>query len=137
MQSHFNLSDTEFVQQFSDLSFNPALFTHEAHLRLAWVHLKLYGEQAAIATICEEIRCFASHHGAPDKYNETITVAAIKAVHHFRNKSRSNTFADFIAEFPRLKNNFKELMAFHYKMDIYNSTAAKERYLEPDLLPFD
>jgi len=137
MDSHFNLSDAEFIKQFSDLSLNPSLFTHEAHLRLAWVHLKLYGEEAAIGTICKEIRRFAAHHGAPDKYNATITVAAIKAVHHFRNKSKSDTFADFIVEFPRLKHSFKDLMAFHYKMDIYNSPAARERYLEPDLLPFD
>ncbi|MEL6824148.1 MAG: hypothetical protein AAFP70_20510 [Calditrichota bacterium] len=137
MSNHFNLSDAEFIQQFSDLTLNPSLFTHEAHLRLAWIHLKLFGEEAAITTICEEIRCFATHHGAPDKYNETVTVAAIKAVYHFRQKSKSDTFAEFITEFPRLKNNFKELMAFHYKMDIYNSPEARKRYLEPDLLPFD
>ena len=40
-------------------------------------------------------------------------------------------------EFPRLKNNFKDLIAQHYQMDIYRSQRAKTAYLEPDLLPFD
>jgi hypothetical protein len=40
-------------------------------------------------------------------------------------------------EFPRLKTNFRELMACHYGFDIYTSEKAKMKYLEPDLLPFD
>ena len=40
-------------------------------------------------------------------------------------------------EFPRLKNNFRELISSHYGFDIYNSEKAKMKYLEPDLLPFD
>jgi hypothetical protein len=52
-------------------------------------------------------------------------------------KSKTNNFKDFIAENSRLKNNFKELLAFHYRSDIFNSRAAKEKYLVPELLPFD
>ncbi|MGH1364437.1 MAG: hypothetical protein ACRBF0_12835 [Calditrichia bacterium] len=136
MNDHFSLSDAEFAQQFSDLTLNPTLFSHEAHLRLAWIHLVQFGEQQAIANITLQIRKFATFHGDPGKYNETVTVAAIKAVYHFLQKSKSDNFGDFITEFPRLKTNFKDLMAYHYKMDIYKLPEAKHRYLEPDLLPF-
>jgi len=67
----------------------------------------------------------------------TLTIAASKAVAHFIQKSKSNSFHDFILEYPRLKNNFKDLMNAHYKIDIFNSAKAKKEFIEPDLLPFD
>jgi hypothetical protein len=137
MEPHYILSDTEFEDQFQNCKFNPNFFSHEAHLRLAWIHIKRYGEETAISNINTQLINFTCHLGAEDKYNRTLTTAAIKAVHHFINKSRSGNFIDFISEFPQLKHNFRELMAFHYKTDIFNSEKAKLEYFEPDLAPFD
>ena len=83
------------------------------------------------------MREYVKSVGAENKYNTTLTLAAIKAVYHFILKSDANSFREFIIEFPRLKNNFRELMACHYGVDIYNSQKAKMKFLEPDLLPFD
>lgn len=137
METHFSLSDDELELQFAKLYLDPKLFSHEAHLRLAWIHLKKYGEAKAIKNLTTQIPIFANKHGAPDKFNMTLTVAAIKAVRHFCGKSKSNNFQNFLIEFPRLKTDFKELMAAHYDFDIYQSKRAKETYLEPDLLQFD
>jgi hypothetical protein len=136
MEKHYNLTDNEFEKEFSDCSLNEKLFSHEAHLRLAWVYLDRYGLDATIKNICEQLQKYVKAVGAADKYNKTLTIAAIKAVHHFRQRSDSNRFIDFITEFPRLKFNFKDLIGAHYKFDIYNSPDAKKEYLKPDLLPF-
>ena len=137
MEPHFNLSDNQFEQQFRDCQLDPALFSHEAHLRLAWIHLEKYGEAVAIDNICRQLLDYVDQLGAKAKYNKTLTVAAVKAVQHFRNKSESDNFYDFIREFSRLKTNFRQLMAAHYSTDIYTVPIAKQTYLEPDLLPFD
>lgn len=137
MNDHLQLTDQEFENQFENLSLKPSLFNHEAHLRLAWIHIHKYGEKKAIENICNQIKQFATHHGDSEKFNTTVTVAAVKAVKHFYSKSTSTSFKNFIQEFPRLKTNFKDLMAAHYKMDIYNSEKAKKEYLDPDLLLFD
>lgn len=137
MHNHFQLTNVQFEQQFQQCTLNPALFNHEAHLRLAWIHIKNYGRETAIQNICSQLVRFTASVGAADKYNKTLTVAAVKAVHHFMQRSSSETFYDFITEYPRLKFNFKELMAAHYKKDIYQSEKAKKEFLEPDLLPFD
>lgn len=137
MKTHFDLTDAEFEQQFKSSRLDPALFSHEAHLRLAWIHLKNYGREQAISNICGQLFAFVTFLNARDKYNQTLTIAAVKAVDHFMKKSNSENFADFINEFPRLKNNFRELMSFHYQTDIYNSEKAKLEFLEPDLAPFD
>ncbi|QLG47043.1 hypothetical protein [Costertonia aggregata] len=137
MKSHLQLSDLEFERQFQHCELNPVLFNHEAHLRLAWIHIKKYGIGNALSNIQFQLKKFVVHVGAEDKYNSTLTVAAIKAVYHFMLKSTSNIFEDFIRELPRLKNNFRELINAHYGFDIFDSKQAKSRFLEPDLLPFD
>lgn len=137
MEPHFEVSDAVFEQQFKNCELNPALFSHEAHLRLAWIHIKKYGVEKAIENVCEQLLNFVDYVGARDKYNKTLTIAAVRAVHHFMKKKEIDNFYDFIQAYPRLKTNFKELMGFHYKTDIFNSENAKRMYLEPDLVPFD
>ena len=137
MEKHLDLSDLEFEKQFSDRSIQPELFTHEAHLRLAWIHISKYGIKKALDNVSMQIQAFANFHGGGAKYNQTVTLAAIRAVYHFVLKSKSDNFPDFIQEFPRLKHNLKELLNTHYQIDIFNSERAKQEYLEPDLVPFD
>ncbi len=137
MKTHFDLSDIQFEDQFKTGTFDVTHFSHEAHLRLAWIHVQKYGVYTAISNICNQLQAFVILHGAEAKFNMTLTIAAIKAVHHFIDRSDAISFGEFILEFPRLKYNFKELMAAHYQVDIYNSAKAKEEFVQPDLLPFD
>ena len=136
MYNHKLLSNTEFENQFQSMTLDPILFTHEAHLRLAWIHINKYGLEMAIENITIQIRNYVEKLGVKDKYNLTLTIAAIKTVNHFYNKSESDHFNNFIKEFPRLKHSFRELLGCHYGIDIFNSDLAKNKYLEPDLLPF-
>ena len=136
MNSHFDLSDHAFEKQFSDCTLNPELFTHEAHIRLAWIHIKQYGADQAADNICGQLLNFVKKLGSTDKYNKTLTVAAIKTVNHFIGRTDAADFSEFIFLFPQLKYRFKELIATHYGMDIYHSENAKQEYLEPDLLAF-
>ena len=137
MENNVTRSDQEFKEQFKNCELNPSDFTHEAHLRLTWIHINKYGIEKAIETIQIQLKSFVNFVGAENKYNTTLTVAASKAVYHFMLKSKADNFKDFIIEFPRLKYNFKELMACHYGFDIFNSIKAKNEFLEPDLIPFD
>ena len=137
MEKHFELSDSDFEQKLINCELNPSNFTHEAHLRLAWININKYGIKQAEIKIQNQLQKFVEFVGAQDKYNMTLTLAAIKAVYHFMLKSNSDNFKNFIIEFPRLKYNFKELIDYHYGFDIYNSDKAKKEFLEPDLAPFD
>src|SRR5690606_25305144 len=112
--------DTEFEKEFISCGLNPSDLTHEAHLRLAWINIKKYGIEQAETNIQTGLKKYVEFVGAKDKYNTTLTLAATKAVYHFILKSKSENFKDFMIEFPRLKNNFKDLMAHHYGFDIYN-----------------
>jgi hypothetical protein len=137
MTSHYDLSDSEFLNQFNSCDLDPELFTHEAHLRLAWIIIHKLGQAAAQEEIQKLLKKFVASVGATDKYNKTVTVAALKIVYHFIRKSQSDNFKDFISEFPRLNDNFKDLIDSHYSFDIFNSPIAKNEYLKPDKKPFD
>jgi len=137
MLSATELTDDLFEAQFKNGTLDPAVFDHEAHLRLAWIHITKYGVDAAMENISTQLYAFVTALGAKDKYNHTLTIAAVKAVGHFVSRSDQDNFAGFIQQFPRLKTDFKGLMRAHYGIDIFNSATAKQQWLEPDLLPFN
>ena len=134
-QYHYILTDCQFELHFENCILNPRFFNHEAHLRLAWIHIKKYGVEQAVENVCRQIKRYDKIFGG-SKFNKTVTVAAVRATNHFMQKSRSDNFQDFLLEFPRLKNNFKELIEIHYSMDIFNHPRAGTVYLEPDLVMF-
>lgn len=137
LSSHLILTDEVFELQFQMAKLDPVLFTHEAHLRLAWIHLRKYGVTRAILNVTSQLQHFVKVLGASEKYHHTLTIAAVKMVDHFRRKSTSQNFTDFISEFPQLKTNFRHLLNQHYKTDIMSSASARIEFFEPDLLPFD
>jgi len=137
MEKHFKLTNEEFEKQFADRTLDAALFSHEAHLRLAWIHINHYGIDQAIENITTQLQQFVASLGASEKYNQTVTIAAIRAVYHFMLRSATTDFKSFIAENFRLKSNFKELLNSHYRTDLFKSEKAKKEYLEPELLPFE
>jgi hypothetical protein len=137
MEKHVELTDEQFEQQFQEATLDAHLFTHEAHVRLAWIHVKKYGIEQAIQNVTTQLRAYVETLGATDKYNETLTVAAVKAVYHFYLRTEHVSFQDFILKNKRLKENFRELMNAHYSTDIFRSEAAQKHFLAPELLPFD
>jgi hypothetical protein len=136
LEDHYLLSDDTFEQQFKVGIFSQT-FTHEAHLRLAWIYIKKYGVDVACENICEQLFQFAKSKGKEEKFNKTVSVAAVKAVYHFSKRSKFDNFRELIKEFPRLKYKFKSLLDSHYSFDIYNAELPKKEFLEPDLHPFD
>ena len=133
----YHLTDTEFARQFADCTLDPSLFSHEGHLRLAWIHLTTYGLEQAIGNIRTQIQAFDKAHGDGTKYHETLTVASLQIVDHFIRKSSAKTFQEFLLEFPNLGTNFKDLVAQHYTNAVLADIRAKAIYQEPDLHPFE
>ena len=110
LEKNFELSDIELKLKFENLTLYPELFTHEAHLRLAWVFITKYGFDNAMTKIKIQLKSFATFIGAPEKYNEGLTDAAIRTVYEFIRCSETDNFNDFIQKNKILKNNFKEII---------------------------
>ena len=136
MKSHQDLSDEAFEQAFASCELSPELFNHEAHLRLAWLQIRKYGLEQALINIQEQLLTYVTQLGAQDKYHQTLTIAAVHAVHHFMQLSEGDSFPSFIVANPQLATSFKELVNSHYSFDVFSHKEARKRYLEPDLQPF-
>lgn len=136
MERHWKISDAEFENKFSTSSFRPLWFTHEAHLRLAWIYITKYGSEIAFEKYSTQLQEFAKKYNADGKYNATVTFASIQIMNHFINESDAYDFQDFMNEFPQLKTNFKQVIQKHYSGDVFTSKEAKQNILQPDLVPF-
>lgn len=130
---HHDLDDECFVQRLSDCSLPPALFTHDAHLRLAWILIHRYGLPKAEKEICRLIINFVSHLNATDKFHTTLTVIATRIVNRFIRLSYTQSFIDLILQNPQLISNFKDLVMEYYSFDIFSNESAKYKFLEPDI----
>ncbi|NND94362.1 MAG: hypothetical protein HKN45_05810 [Flavobacteriales bacterium] len=137
MTNHLEYKDSDFEKLFETAQLDPSLFSHEAHLRLAWIHVTKYGVETACSNLRKQLQAYVTRLGESDKYNDTVTLACTQAVDHFVNRSKSRNFSDFIEEFPILKTNMKELLEQHYSIDIFKSETARKNYVSPDLQDFD
>jgi hypothetical protein len=135
MERHFLLKDSEFLRQFENCELCPSDFSHEAHLRLGWIHIRLYGIDRAEKNVTAQLQNFVKYAKAEDKYHETVTITGLRTINYFMKKSNCATFMEFIKEFPQLKYNFKDLINSHYKNDVFSSPIAKSQYIKPDLNP--
>lgn len=135
-KNHTHYSDEEFERLFESYKLKPGMFSHEAHLRLAYIHIKKYGRSQAEINMCAQIKGYAESLGVFDKFNKTVTIAAVKVMDHFMNKAKSKSFPDLMKEYPRLLTNFRDLLSQHYGFNVFADKRAKQEYIEPDLVPF-
>lgn len=136
MEAHYQLTNEQFSQQFSDCTLPPQWFSHTAHLRLTYILLQQYPLEEARQLMCSQIQTFDQTFGDGTKYHRTLTEASIQVVWHFMSKSITTTFPELLAEFPRLVDNFKGLLLTHYRPETLFPPPANTVYQQPDLLVF-
>ena len=134
---HLQLSDVRFGEAFRTCTLDPVLFTHEAHLRLAWIYIRQYGLEEGMDKIRRHLQHFVAMVDEEDKYHETLTVAAIHIVHHFMQRYPVPYFEAFMQVAPVLQQDFRGLVARHYHAQILASETARKQFIKPDLRPFD
>lgn len=137
MEKHYRFSDEVYEQKFRDSKFPPLYFSHEAHLRLAYIHLQKYGLQQSIENMCTQIYDFAIKYGATMKFNATVTYASLQIVYYYIQKGESDNFPELMKEFPNLLEDFKGEIQKYYSWDVFRSPEAKATIHEPDLKPFE
>ena len=132
-EKHHLLTNDEFEEKLENCTLPATYFTHEAHLRLAYIHIKKHGVKQAIKNVSRQIINFDAKYGDGNKFNKRLTIASTKVVEHFMNKTTAADFKGMLLEFPLLRSNFCDLLKKHYKLDFFKKEK-EEDYLEPDLI---
>ncbi|GGO81579.1 hypothetical protein GCM10011348_20890 [Marinobacterium nitratireducens] len=135
MQHQASAEDEAFRRAFEAFAVLPDDFSHEAHLRLAYVYLCRDDRDLAAWRMKSALLAFLDHlGGGRAKYNETMTGAWIDAVAHFMDRTPACAcFADFIAKNPVLRDS--NILLTHYSAERLFSDRARAEYLEPDIQP--
>ena len=126
--------DRDFRSAFEACTVAPSQFTHEAHVRLAYVYLVESDVESAVQKMREALLTFIEHNGIPrSKFHETMTRAWVLAVRHFMDGSTSASSTEFIAKNQELLDS--KIMLTHYSASVLFSPDARVSFLEPDLDP--
>jgi hypothetical protein len=129
------LTDPEFRLAMEECRVAGDGFHHRDHIRLAWIYLQDASQAEAADSIRRTIRRYARHHGATQKYHETMTLAWMRlvasAIRSTSHRASGTTFEAFVSE-----NSFlldKDALKRFYSTDLLSSDRARQEWVEPDL----
>jgi hypothetical protein len=108
-------------------------FGHRQHVHLTWLAVRRHGVAEAIDLVSSGIQGVARYHGAPQKYNATVSRAWVELV-GYHAADGFDDFDSFIGTNPALLD--KRLLGLHYRSSTLASQAARTGWCEPDLAPF-
>jgi hypothetical protein len=109
-------------------------FGHREHLRLSWLSLEAADTvEAASHQVSSAIQRIAATHGAPRKFNHTVTQAWVRIVAHVRSAYGVRTFDELLEAGPWLFD--KRLLLQHYTARTLASARARHSFVPPDVSP--
>ncbi|TVQ32700.1 MAG: hypothetical protein EA376_04870 [Phycisphaeraceae bacterium] len=136
-------ADAAFLVAFRDRSLPKSAWTHRAHVRVAWLHLREAPFGVALDRLRTGIIALNESHGVAntpdDGYHETVTVAFLRLIAAAMRSDPApdpgagESFSAFAARHPRLLD--RSLLREHYSEPRLMSREARRRFLEPDLRP--
>ena len=132
------MTDDQFLKAFEDGSLPFEQWTHQAHVRVAFLYASRYDLPSAIDQMRSGIQAYNKATDTPEAidrgYHETITLAFMRLIFAANLQSGPHATSDeFCAVHPELLTK-KALMAFYSKKRIM-TWEAKRGFIEPDLQP--
>ncbi|HQR05393.1 MAG TPA: hypothetical protein PLN21_01155 [Gemmatales bacterium] len=132
------MTDGEFLELFKGCTLSPSEWTHEAHIRLAWLMLSSSPYPMALDRIRQGI---STYNDTVLKktlaYHETITVAFTRLIAKGREQLPTHhSFTEFKLAHPLLFDRTFAALLRHYRRETLFSSEARAGFVSPDLLPF-
>ena len=127
------MNDDELLARFENCSLPNGSFHHQDHVRVAFLYLCKYPALQALDHFSSALRRFASAHGKPSLYNETITWAYILIIRERMARSGGpQTWLTFAANNPDLLTWKDNVLRTYYSEETLKSDLAKTTFLFPD-----
>jgi hypothetical protein len=124
------MTDLEFLQALEACTLAESQFGHAAHVRAAYLYLRQADFAAALDRVRRTIRNFATHHGKPDRYHETITVAYLALIQqHICEHGPSDGWESFTRDNSELLD--PNLLSQFYSREQIQSAMARKIFLLP------
>jgi hypothetical protein len=127
------MSDAEFLAAFEAAAIPRPGWTHEAHVRMAWLYLTRFPPDEALERVRVGIRRLNAVIGSADGYHETITVAFVRVI--AARLAPGEDYAAFRDRNPELFDRTLASLLRHYTKERLHSPEARRNFLPPDLAP--
>lgn len=130
------LTDDAFLDSFLGCKLPAEEWTHEAHIRLAWLMLSTHSYSTALEQIRKGINTYNDTVLKKTlAYHETITVAYTRLIANGRKQlPNRHSFTDFKLAHPLLFDRTLTALLHHYRRETLFSTEARANFISPDLL---
>jgi hypothetical protein len=124
------MTDPEFLQALESCTLPESQFGHAAHVRAAYLYLRQADFVGALDRMRRAIRNYATHHGKPGRYHETITVAYVALIQqHICERGPSDGWESFTRDNPELLD--PKLLTQFYSREQIESAMARKIFLLP------
>jgi hypothetical protein len=135
MLDHTALTDDEFLAAFEQCRLPRELWTHEAHIRMAWLYLNRGPLSEVVDKVRHGIQRYNASLGNSSGYHETVTQAYVRLIASRLANGCGATFDEFKRRHPKLFDRQEPILLWHYRQETLDSDEAKEQFLLPDLEP--
>lgn len=132
------MNDAELLTAFESCSLPVEQWTHQAHIRVAWIYASTNSPESAIQRIRAGIKAYNKATDTPEAidrgYHETITVAFMTLVCSAIQKTGPYESSDeFCQAHPELLS--KTALRRYYSREQIMTMQAKSEFVDPDLNP--
>jgi hypothetical protein len=124
------MTDDEFLAAFEACGFARPEWTHEAHVRMAWLYLTRLPFAAALEKVRKGIQKLNGRIGSPDGYHETVTVAYVRVI--ASRLADGEDYPAFRGRHPDLFDRTLAALLRHYSKERLFSAEARTGFVEPD-----
>ena len=118
------------LRQFEARTLDPTSFGHIQHVAVAYEMIVRYGFAETMVHYAAGIRAMAEAASAPDKYNETVTVAFLSLIAERIAADGDMAFETFINRNSDLLD--KDVLARWYSSERLQSDLARRMFVLPD-----
>jgi hypothetical protein len=127
------MNDDEFIASFEDCSLAIGSFHHADHVRVAFLYLCRYPALEALQRFSTSLIRFATAHGKPGLYHETITWAFLLLIRERIARARlPQTWTEFAASNGDLLSWKDNVLKKYYCDETLSSDLARSIFLFPD-----
>lgn len=128
--------DENFLEAFESCTLPRSEWTHQAHLRMAYLYLCGSSDvEALIPAVRQRIQTYNQANRNRTGYHETITVAFLHLVADRMRHCPTPAFPDFERENADMFAPGGEFLLRYYERDTLFSPEARARFVPPDRVP--
>ena len=122
------MTDAEFLTALESGTLAEAEFNHAGHVRAAWLYLRQSPFPEALVRMSAALRNYATAHGKPDRYHETITVAYLALINErILLRSDGGNWQEFIEQNHELLD--RRLLTHYYRPETLASPDARRVFI--------